>query len=123
MDLELSERTVDGCAVVGLRGELDLSVAPDVRDRLLAILSAQSAASLIVDLSGLEFLDSTGLNMLLATERRAGLLGGTFSLVAPQKIVAKVLRVTGLDTHFAIFPSVADAVLAAGREGATGEPV
>ncbi|HLI38932.1 MAG TPA: STAS domain-containing protein [Streptosporangiaceae bacterium] len=111
MDLELSERAVDGCAVVELRGELDLSSAPGLRERLLAILTEQSV-SLIIDLSGLQFMDSTGLTVLLSTERRAKLLGGALVLAAPQKIVAKVLRVTGLDTHFTIFPTVAEAARA-----------
>jgi len=111
VDLELSERDLDGYVVVGLRGELDLSSAPDLRDRLLAILTEQTS-TVILDLSDLTFMDSTGLNVLLSTNRRAGLLDGTLVLAAPQKIVAKVLRVTGLDTHFRIYPTVAEASLA-----------
>jgi anti-anti-sigma factor len=120
VDLELSETVVDGgYAVVALRGELDLSIAEELRDRLLAIL-AREAASLILDLSGLAFMDSTGVSLLVAIERRANELGGTLSLVAPQKLVARVLHITSLDRHFLIFPTVDDALLS-GREA--GPPV
>ena len=119
MSLELSERVLDGYAVVELHGELDLSSASDLRERLLDIVSQQTA-SLILDLSGLRFMDSTGISVLMATERRANLLGGSLSLVNPQKVVARVLQVTSLDKHFAIFPTVADATAARGPAGSLG---
>ena len=111
MDLELSERLVDGCAIVELRGELDISSADSLRERLLGILAGQSA-SLILDLARLAFIDSTGISVLVAAERRAHELGGTVSLAAPQKIVARVLHITSLDRHFPVFPTVDDAILA-----------
>ena len=111
MDLELTEHVLDGHAVVELRGELDLSSAPALRERLLAI-AAREPASLILDLSGLTFMDSTGISVLVAAERRAHELGGTFSLVNPQKIVARVLHITGLDRHFPTFGTVGDAAQA-----------
>ena len=109
MDLELSERIVEGHAVVGLRGELDLTSTDMLRDRLFAILTEKSA-SLILDLSGLTFMDSTGISVLVATERRAFALGGSLSLAGLQKVVARVLHVTSLDRHFPIFATVEDAV-------------
>lgn len=114
MNLRLSERKLDGRTVVALRGELDLSTAPGLRDRLLAILN-ERPGGLILDLSALTFMDSTGINVLLVTERRAVLLGGSLALAAPQKIVAKVLRITGLDNHFAIYPTAEAAAAAPAR--------
>ncbi|MBO0708811.1 MAG: STAS domain-containing protein [Candidatus Dormibacteraeota bacterium] len=116
MDLELSERLEEGHAVVELRGELDISSAASLRERLLDIL-ADHAHSLVLDLSRLVFIDSTGLSVLVAAERRAQELGGTLSLVGPQKIVARVLRVTSLDKHFPIFPTVGEAILADSENG------
>ena len=109
MDLELSETVRDGYAVVALHGELDISNASDLRERLLAILRDQ-ARSLVLDLSRLTFIDSTGLSVLVATERQANQLGGTLSLAGPQKIAARVLHVSGLDRHFPIFPTVDEAI-------------
>lgn len=111
MDLELSERIQDGYAVVELHGELDISSASGLREQLFDILADQ-AASLILDLSGLSFIDSTGISVLVAAERRAHELGGSLSLVGPQKIVARVLHITSLDRHFPIFPTVEEAILA-----------
>lgn len=110
MDLKLSEPVVDGgYAVVALHGELDISTAEQLRNRLLAILAGK-APSLVLDMSELAFMDSTGVSVLVAIERRAHELGGTLSLVALQKVVARVLHVTSLDRHFPIFPTVDDAL-------------
>jgi anti-sigma B factor antagonist len=112
VDLELSERTHDGHVVVELRGDLDISTASDARERLLAILAGQAASALILDLSGLDFLDSTGVSVLVAIEQRAGVRGRKLFLAAPQKIVARVLRITSLDKHFRIYPTVEEAIFA-----------
>jgi anti-anti-sigma factor len=114
VDLQLSERIHDRHVVVALRGELDVSTAPELRERLSAIL-ARDPASLILDLSGLEFMDSTGISVLVAAEQRADPRGWTFSLAGPQKLVGRVLSITSLDRYFRIFPTVEDA-LRAGRE-------
>jgi anti-sigma B factor antagonist len=113
VDLEFSAHLLDGHAVVELRGELDLSNAPALRERLLDIAATQSA-SLILDLSGLTFMDSTGISVLVAAERRAHQLGGSLSLAGPQKVVARVLHITSLDRHFPTFGTVEEAV--AGRD-------
>lgn len=119
MDLEISEHVLEGHTVVELRGELDLSNAQALRDRLLEI-AGREPVSLILDLSGLTFMDSTGISVLVAAERRALELGGALSLAGPQKVVARVLRITSLDKHFPTFPTVDDAVKA-GRDA--GPPV
>lgn len=112
MDLELSTRTLDDYVVVELRGELDFNSAPALEEGLLAIL-AQRGTRLILDLSDLAFMDAAGLRVILATGRRAALLGGTLSLAAPQRIVARILQLTGLDQRLAIFPTVSEATAAA----------
>jgi len=119
VDLEFSEYVLEGHTVVEIRGELDLSSAPALRDRLLEI-AADGPVRLILDLSGLTFMDSTGISVLVATERQAHVLGGTLSLAGPQKVVARVLHITSLDKHFPTFPTVGDAVQA-GRDA--GPPV
>jgi anti-sigma B factor antagonist len=108
VDLELSTRTLDDYVVAELRGELDFNSAPALEEGLLAIL-AQRGTRIILDLSDLAFMDAAGLRVILATGRRAALLGGTLSLAAPQQIVARILQVTDLDQRFAIFPTVQEA--------------
>jgi anti-sigma B factor antagonist len=109
MQLRLSERSLDGNIVVGLRGELDLSSAPDLRAQLLATVAAHPGDRVILDLSGVPFMDSASLNVLLDAEQRAGLAGGTLCLAALPKAAARAFEITGIDMHFAIFRTVADA--------------
>lgn len=91
--------------VVEVNGEVDLATAPALRGHLLSVLR-KHGNQVILDLAGVDFMDSSGLHLLLSTERRARLLGGALRLVAPQRNVTRVLQVTGLDRHFAIFPTL-----------------
>lgn len=92
--------------IVQVCGELDIETAPDLRERLLAVLNRRTPSHLILDLSKLEFMDSSGVAVLVNTERRARLLGGTVALVAPQPTVLRVLQVCGLDRYFYIFDDI-----------------
>jgi anti-sigma B factor antagonist len=100
-----------GCAVVQICGELDISTAPELRERLLAVLNRSGFSRLILDLSKLEFMDSSGVAVLVNTERRARLLGRTVVLVAPQRPVLRVLQVCGLGHYFSIFDDIGSAAI------------
>jgi anti-sigma B factor antagonist len=117
VDLAIIEDAPHGWTLVRLRGDLDIATAPDLRDQLLEILDRLMPGGLILDLSLLEFIDSSGTAVLVRTERRARLLGCTLVFVAPQPPVSRVLQICGLDQHFLIFKNVAAAV-----EGATADP-
>jgi anti-anti-sigma factor len=110
VDLAVIENTPQGWTLVRLRGDLDIASAPDLRERLLGVLDRQTPSGLILDLSMLDFIDSSGTAVLVGAERRARLLGCTLVLVAPQAPVARVLQICGLDQHFLIFKNVAAAV-------------
>jgi anti-sigma B factor antagonist len=99
-----------GCLIAQICGELDISTAPDLREQLLAILNRQTTSRLILDLSKLEFIDSSGVAVLINTERRARLLGGSIALVAPQRPVSRVLQICGVDRCLPIFNDVTAAV-------------
>jgi anti-sigma B factor antagonist len=94
---------VDGRPVVCLRGELDAHNA----DNLRSVLSEQldQTPTLIVDMSGLSFIDSTGLGVLVGALRRARSLGGDISLVVTKPTIKKVLTMTGLDRTFEVVGS------------------
>ncbi len=111
MDLELSTRGKDGCVIVRIRGECDIATTPGLRESLLGTLATQSAR-MVLDLSELDFLDCAGATVLMATARRATLLGGALALAAPAAQVARLLRLTGLDQHLAIFPTTGRALVA-----------
>ena len=129
MDLKLSTRGKDGCVIVRIRGECDIATTPGLRESLLGTLATQSAR-IVLDLSELDFLDCAGATVLMATARRATLLGGALALAAPTAQVARLLRLTGLDQHLAIFPTTGGALFSirpdhhragpGGRAGALG---
>lgn len=108
----LSSRTERGYVVAALGGELDIAAAPMMREKLLAML-ATAAGRLILDLSAISYADATGLAVLVATDRRARLLGGFLRLASPSPEVADVLSITGLSRHFEIFPTIHAAITGA----------
>jgi anti-sigma B factor antagonist len=85
-----------------LGGEIDLYTAPRLHGELVAILSGDEPVQVVVDMSGIEFCDSTGMNVLLAAQRRAREQGGELELAAPRPAVRKVLQVTGLESVFTV---------------------
>lgn len=109
VDLNVSTRQQDNHVVVSPTGEIDLHTAPQLQTEL-ADQMRSGASQLIVDLSGVEFCDSTGVNVLLSAMRRAHEHGSGLSLVSPQPPVRKVLGITGLDSVFALRDSIDDAI-------------
>lgn len=121
--LSFSSRTERGYVVAALRGELDIAAAQMMREKLLAML-APAAGRLIIDLSAISYADATGLAVLVATDRRARLLGGFLRLAAPSPEVTEVLSITGLNRHLDVFPSIHAAITAPAGSGRRdhGEP-
>jgi anti-sigma B factor antagonist len=106
----LSVEQQGDASVVKLAGELDLYNAPKVRDAL-ADACKDGAARVIVDLSEVEFIDSTALGVLIEARtkldnRRAFLLAG------PGLETRRALEISGLDRHFSVHDSVSEALLA-----------
>jgi len=99
----------DGAVIVALGGDLDVASAPAVRERLLGLLRPD-ACRLVIDMSAVRYADASGLAVLVSTQRRAVLLGGGLRLAALKPEVARVLAVTGLSRHFAVYPTVQAAV-------------
>jgi len=98
----------DGATVVSLAGELDLYNAEDVRAALLECCSDEPSV-LVVDLAEVTFVDSTALGVLIEARSRLADRDG-FRLAAPRLEARRALEVSGLDRHFSIFDTVADAL-------------
>ena len=103
----LDPRRVGPHTVVGVTGELDVCGAPMVRDTLLGLLN-RGAESLVVDLRGVTFIDSTGVGSLVRLHHRQGLLGGQVHFVADQPAVLRVLELMQLTERLHITPSMAE---------------
>jgi anti-anti-sigma factor len=93
--------------VVGVTGELDVASAPALRDTLLALLNRGDGASLVVDLRGVTFIDSTGVGSLLRIHHRQSLLGGVVHFVADQPAVLRVLDLMQLRRRLHVTPTLA----------------
>lgn len=90
----LSGREPAPQCVVVLQGDVDVVSAPAVRSTLLPLCSP--GAHLLVDVSGVGLVDSVGLGVLVAAQRRLRSTGGALVLQAPQERVLRVLRLAGL---------------------------
>jgi|SRR6516165_3279562 anti-sigma B factor antagonist len=108
-ELSIDLRTEHGDTMVfGLRGSLDLATAPTVR-AALSEATDKGGNNLIVDLTQLEFLDSTGLGVLIGAHRRAAEHGGSLRLIVHDGPISRLLNITGLVTVFAVYHSLEDA--------------
>jgi anti-sigma B factor antagonist len=101
VELNVSTASLGGHAVVTATGELDLYTAPRLQAALAGLLREQ-VTRIVVDLSGVEFCDSTGMNVLLSAMKRLKEQGGALELAAPRPAVRRILQVTGLDTVFTV---------------------
>ena len=88
--------------VVRLPIEVDLQTAPDVRDDLMAALNR--CPHLVVDATGVGFMDSSGVNALVRAKERADRLEGTVHVVATGRAVVRVLALTQLTRILGVVP-------------------
>ena len=109
MDLGLDVMEQNGRAVLSVRGEVDVYTAPQLREQLIQLVDAGNR-NIVVDLEGVEFLDSTGLGVLVGGLKRVRSHDGDLALVCTQRRILKVLEITGLTKVFAIHDSVDAAV-------------
>jgi anti-sigma B factor antagonist len=96
-------------SVVVLAGEVDATNSDELYGVLESVVTQQPRL-LIVDMSGLSFMDSTGLRMLLRSSRSLDQQGGVLALAAPQVSVARVLQLTRADQLIPVYETVADAI-------------
>ncbi len=85
-----------------IRGEIDLYTAPRLHSELAAVLVDGMPARVVIDMSGVDFCDSTGMNVLLSCLRRVRERGGELEIASPKPAVRKILQVTGLDSVFTL---------------------
>ena len=97
-------------SVLHVQGELDLASAPVLREALISALSANPATHLVMDLTGVSFMDSTGIGVLAGAHKRVTAGGGWFSVVVSTPAVRKALQTTGLLRAWRVTGSVEDAL-------------
>ena len=102
MELRVSSQSHGDHIIVIVSGEIDLYTAPRLHSELAAVVGSSASARVVVDMSGVEFCDSTGMNVLLSCLRQAREQDGELELAAPRPAVRKILQVTGLDSVFTV---------------------
>ncbi len=108
--MNISTEVRDGRTILSLREErLDAHNSGELRDYLLSQLEA-GGQQLIIDLSGVSFIDSSGLGALLSGFKNANLRSGSFVLSGLQSRVQSMFELTRLHRVFEIFPTVEDAL-------------
>ena len=104
MDFAIRVVQADQATTLVVTGEVDLSTAGELAEAGLAALAA-GAAVVIVDLSGVTFLDSTGLAALVTINNRARNDGAALIIARPRARVRQLFHITGLDAAFTITDS------------------
>jgi anti-sigma B factor antagonist len=118
MELTLNVHSDDpGYTVIEVGGEIDVYTAPKLRERLIGLVESGSC-QLIVDMEAVEFLDSTGLGVLVGGLKRVRAQEGWIDLVCTQSRILRIFRITGLNKVFNIYDTVAEAVAAHTDPGA-----
>ena len=105
MDLSLETREVADRTVVTVGGEIDVYTAPKLRDKITELVNA-GHHDLLVDMEKVEFLDSTGLGVLVGGLKKVRAHDGSLDLVCTQERLLKIFRITGLAKVFVIHDAV-----------------
>ena len=114
VDLKLGHYSKDGIEVIDVGGTIDIYTAPRLRELLIDLVSTDNY-QLIVNLEKVEFLDSTGLGVLVGGLKRVRAHDGSLDLVCTQERILKIFRITGLTKVFGIHETVDQAIAAKGR--------
>lgn len=109
MEFSISTRSEGVHTIIEVVGELDVHTVARLRERLADLIAAGNH-HLVMDLQGVDFLDSTGLGVLVGGLKRVYPHDGSFQLVCNQERILKVFRITGLINVFSIHSSVESAI-------------
>ncbi|MFA1545431.1 STAS domain-containing protein [Actinomadura chokoriensis] len=108
--LEVTTRSDGGRTVVRLSGELDIACSEDLR-RDLNAARREHGEHLVLDLAGLEFMDSNGLSVIVDCYKAATAAGGSLTLAGPRPIVRRALEITGLHRRIPVTETLQEALL------------
>lgn len=112
MPMEITETAVGAARVIALKGRLDTATAHEAETRIMAAIAG--GTPVVADLSGVHYVSSAGLRVLLKAAKEAKTSGRSFALGAPQVPVQEVLQVSGFDKILPIHPTLEAAIKAAG---------
>lgn len=107
--MAIDSRLEDGwLAVIHISGELDAYMADDVRERVEEVLGS-GARWLLIDLTDVEYLDSTGLGIMVGAAKRANDRNGDIAIVCHRPTVLRVFEISGTKELLNVVPTLAEA--------------
>jgi anti-sigma B factor antagonist len=109
MDLEITQESVNDLLVLHLEGELDTYNCGQLRSTLVEHVDA-GRNRIIVDMSQVQYIDSTGLGSLVGGLKRVSEHGGVMRIVCANPQILKVFEITSLDKVFPIFKTLKEAL-------------
>jgi anti-sigma B factor antagonist len=107
-----------GPARLAVIGQIDRASVPAISERLAEMHRQFGSQDTIVDLAGVEFIDSSGLHLLLQAHQELSEQGAALVLLAPSQTVREVLSLTGLDRHLSVADTLAQATALLGKRAA-----
>jgi anti-sigma B factor antagonist len=103
-----SDKLEDGVHTFAVVGELDLNTAPDLEEPLTAALDSAEDAQVVIDLSSCEFIDSTGIALIVRAwqrvDREAGEGKGRLVICSSNDQVQRLLKITGVESSISMHP-------------------
>lgn len=111
VSLTIDTRVVDDTTrVLLVQGEVDVYTAPRLAEAIQGLVREEAVRRLLVQLAGVEYMDSTGLSILIQGNALLHEAGGTFILVAPRPRIARLFEITGLNHRLSIVQTEEDAL-------------
>jgi anti-sigma B factor antagonist len=112
MNLKMDTQTLGNCtSAIVLEGEVDVYTAPQLKQQIISMLD-NNITKIIVDLTSVDYLDSTALGVLIGGLKRLREREGSLDLVCPNPRIRRIFEITGLDKIFDIYPTQDDAMSA-----------
>lgn len=109
MELDIRFKREDDVCMISLKGEVDVYTSPAFKQRLVEAID-DGCDKIVVDLEGVDFIDSSGLGVLVSGLRRVSERQGFIRLVVSREQILKIFRITGLDKVFSIYGSTEEAL-------------
>lgn len=116
MGLEIRRWDQDDTTVLAPQGDVDRATLPRLRDHLAGLILEFSPHRLVLDLSGLRFMDSAGVHAVLEAERLMESYGGRLAVVTGPDRVGSVFTLTGAHVRVPLLATVDEAVRALGPD-------
>jgi anti-sigma B factor antagonist len=114
-DITVTRRTEERAEVVTVAGEIDIATYGQLRSMLITAVDA-GPGTVVVDMSGVEWIDSTGLGTLVGALKRAREKHGTVRVAGAPGRIAKHFQVTGLSKVFGMHATVDEALAMSGQQ-------